>query len=148
MIRRSEIMPAALEHSLLAARILAGLNELEANRRTAFGESALDSAVEFFDSILQGNSYTRNREVAERSYECALAFGEAIEVIDKLQVTPDEKSEPARFVQVLHDKALNIRRQQGGDLNDLKVLASFFQVLRDIALVGDAQIYERVSYGE
>jgi hypothetical protein len=148
MIRRSEIVPAALEHSLLAARILAGLNELEANRRTPFAESALDSAVEFFDSILKGSSFTRNREVAERSYECALAFGEAIQVIDRLPVTPDEKNEPARFVQLLHDKAVSIRKQPPADQNDLKVLASFFQLLRDIALVGDPQVYERVSYGE
>lgn len=148
MIRRNDIVTPYLEHSLLAARILAALNELQAQRKSAFADSALDQAVTFFGSMLEGSANAKSRQVSERSYDCALAFGEAIEVIDRLDVTPAEKDEPARFVQVLHDKVLNLRNEKVPNPQDVHMLAEFFRLLRDVALLGEAQVYERVSYGE
>jgi hypothetical protein len=150
MIRTKEVIPTSLDHAMLATRVLASLNQIENPHPSPLIDGAMEDAVRFLKCIIDGKRYTAGREVNENSYECSLAYGEAIRAVELLP-TPNASSAKAdiiAFVVACLQSAEAISRKQKVDKDSVDELMAFFRLVRDVTLRLDRKPIELVSAPE
>ena len=150
MIRTKEIIPASLDHALLATRVLAALSQLDNPHPSPLIDGAVEEAVSFLKNIIQGKRYTSGRTVDDSSYECALAYGEAIRAVDLLPipVAPATKSDVMVFVKECLIAAEAISRNEAVDKKSVSNLTEFFRLVRDITMRLDRKPIELLTVPE
>jgi hypothetical protein len=150
MIRTKEVIPPSLDHAMLATRVLASLNQLEHPHPSPLVDGAMEDAVRFLRSVIEGKRYTAGREVNENSYECSLAYGEAIRAVDLLPTRSASaaKSDIMGFVEECLHSAEAISRRQTVQKESIDELTAFFKVVRDVTLRFDRKPIELVNAPE
>ena len=142
MIHPREVLPAPLQHALLASRVLVGLAQLDTHRTPAV-EAALDDAILFLGAIRKGESYTKQREIAHRSYECALAYGEAIRAIEKLpQTKPGGRA--SEIIDQIETALKRLREHEVADPAELENVKTFFRLVREVTIASEQRPIERI----
>jgi hypothetical protein len=143
MIRTREVIPPPLDHALLATRVLAALNQLENPRPSPLIEGAIDDAVLFLNNIIKGKQYTSELKVAENSYECTLAYGEAIRAVELLPVAEGvavRSDKVMAFVGECLTSAKAISQKRTVNKKAVSDLSSFF-TFDGVSLRFDPQTY-------
>jgi hypothetical protein len=150
MNRTREVIPPSLDHALMATRVLAVLNQLENPRPSPLIEGAMEDAVRFLRNIIKGKEFTDKLRVAvaENSYECALAYGEAIRAVDLLPAPAGTQANADRvmiFVRECLKSAEAISQKRPIDQAAVKELNMFFKFVREVSLRVDRKPIEMVS---
>lgn len=142
MIRSREVIPASLEHALVANRVLAALvaNDLTSQE----GQDAMQDGLHFLQSMLEGLRLTTQRSVEADSYRAALAYGEGVRAFYSGAYQQGDNDDPAAYLRELVKAASAL--QHGADDKAVQDLASFFRTIRDIALASTERPVERVSW--
>lgn len=148
MNRTREVIPPSLDHALMATRVLAALHQLEDPRPSPLIAGAMDDAVRFLKNIIKGKQYTSDLKVAENSYECTLAYGEAIRAVDML---PSNEGSAAKSDNVMRlvtgclKAAEALSQEQSVDKQSISDLTKFFNLVREVSLRIDRKPIEMVS---
>jgi hypothetical protein len=146
MVRTREIIPAPLEHALLATRVMAALYALDSPRRdTPVLRGAFEDAATFLRTIMNGKRHTQERLVSEKSVEYALAYGEAIRAIEMFPDRPKVVGQVHEVLETLltTTEALTAKRDVPRESVDQLLL--FFELLRDITGQANKKPIETIS---
>ena len=145
MVRTREVIPAPLEHALLATRVLAVLYAPEKAHNTPILESTLDDAAKFLRNIIEGRKYTKERLISHKSFEYALAYGEAIRAIEMLPKQEKLRGEVSELLSGLLQTTESFKAGKEVAPERRELLKMFFTHLRKIAANADAKPIEIVS---
>jgi hypothetical protein len=148
MNRTREVIPPSLDHALMATRVLAALNQLENPHPSPLIAGAMDDAVRFLNSIIKGKEYASELKVAENSYECTLAYGEAIRAVDMLPRPSGAASKSDDVMKLVNEclQAANaLSQKKNVDKQQVSKLSVFFNLVREVSLRLDRKPIEIVS---
>jgi hypothetical protein len=145
MLRTREVIPIPLEHALLATRVLAVLYAGGETHNTPLLVGALDDASTFLNNIIEGKQFTKTRAVSQSSFDCALAYGEAINVFESLPKQKETSVEVGDFVKRLLDTAQSIKSGRSVEREEVESLIEFFNRVRHFALQANKKPIETVS---
>jgi hypothetical protein len=151
MNRTREVIPPSLDHALMATRVLAALNQLENPRPSPLIAGAMDDAVRFLNNIIKGERYTSELKVAENSYECTLAYGEAIKAVDMLPTAQGKGTRSEHVIELVTEclqAAEALSKKEVVDKQSVANLTSFFGLVREVSLRLDRKPIETVSISE
>ena len=149
MIRSREVFPTFLEHALLANRVLEVLKQEDIGEEEK--RKAMDQAIRFIDVVLQGKLFTEKREVSERSYQAALAYGEAIKAVSEMRKGGNRNKKGQgfdKFLQELRHITEALRDNKQVDKDARNALCLFFSSMRDIAFSARTRTIERLQMVE
>jgi hypothetical protein len=105
--------------------------------------------VRFLNKIIKGKQYTSERKITENSYECTLAYGEAIRAVDMVPIpegTPPKSV--VTFVKECLRVAEAISENRVVDEKSVSDLRMFFDFVREVSLRVDRKPIEMVSVSE
>ena len=131
MIRSREVIPASLEHALIANRVLAALASGDFASEEA--RDAIEDGFRFLQSVIEGEQLATSRSVTADSYKAALAYGESVKAFDLVAYQQGQVEDPAAYFKELLRYASAFQRAEADD-RAVQGLTSFFQTIRDIAL--------------
>jgi hypothetical protein len=143
MIRSRELIPASLEHALIANRVLAALASDDLSSQES--QEAIEDGLGFLRSVLKGEQLASRRSVEADSYGAAMAYGEGVKAFELVEYQPGQKENPAPYLHALLECASALR-QAPGDGEAVQRLRSFFETIRDIALASTERPLETVSW--
>jgi hypothetical protein len=143
MIRSRELIPASLEHAMIANRVLAALASDLASQES---QDAIEDGLGFLRSVLKGGELASSRSVEADSYGAAIAYGEGVKAFELVEYRPGANENPAPYLQALLECASEIRQRRPGDGEAVQRLKSFFETIRDIALASTERPLETVSW--
>lgn len=147
MIRSREVIPPHLQHAMIATRIVAALEGYQGPNSTAGIKPALCDAVTFLDKILEGEKCTEGLLLSETSYESALAYGEAMRVLDESPAGWAALGD--EFLQIVHSLRRVVDDISGHERpvppESLNALKTFFRYIRDVALSSEERPLEKVA---
>jgi hypothetical protein len=143
MIRSREVIPASLEHALIANRVLAALasNDLTSQE----SQDAVDDGLQFLESVLKGGQLATKRSIEADSYKAALAYGEGVKAFELVE-RPGENADPTPYLEELLRYASALREHPTHNEEAVEGLKSFFRTIRDIALASSERPVETVSW--
>jgi hypothetical protein len=143
MIRSREVIPASLEHALIANRVLAALasNDLASQE----SQDAVDDGLRFLGSVLKGGQLASQRSIEADSYKAALAYGEGVKAFE-LVGRPGQNDDPTPYLEELLRCASALREHAGDDEKAVEDLKNFFRTIRDVALASTERPVETVSW--
>lgn len=144
MIRSDEVIPASLEHALIANRVLAALASDDLASQEA--QDAVQDGLRFLTSVIDGGRLATSRSVQVDSYRAALAYGEGMKAFEMVGYQPGQSDDPTPYLQELVNCASALRRDAGADDRAVQDLKTFFRAIRDIALASTERAVERVSW--
>jgi len=144
MIRSREVVPASLEHALIANRVLAALasNDLASQE----SQDAVEDGLRFLRSVLEGRRFATSRSVQPDSYKAALAYREGVKAFELLGYRQGQSDDPAPYLQELVNCAAALRQHAGANDKAVQDLTNFFRTIRNIALASTERTVERVSW--
>jgi hypothetical protein len=143
MIRSRELIPASLEHALIANRVLAALASDDLDSQES--QEAVEDGLRFLRSVLKGGQLASSRSVEVDSYGAAMAYGEGVKAFELVEYQPGQSEDPAPYLQALVECASALRERPGDD-QAVQRLKSFFETIRDIALASTERPLETVSW--
>jgi hypothetical protein len=143
MIRSRELIPASLEHALIANRVLAALASGELSSQES--QDAIEDGLRFLKSVLKGGELASSRSVEADSYGAAMAYGEGVRAFELVEYRPGQNENPTPYLHALLECASALR-QDSGDGEAVQKLKSFFETIRDIALASTERPLETVSW--
>jgi hypothetical protein len=99
VIRSREVIPASLEHALVANRVLAALasNDLASQD----SQDAVEDGLRFLQSVLEGGRLATSRYVHADSYKAALAYGEGVKAFELVGYRPGQSDDPTPYLEEL-----------------------------------------------
>jgi len=142
MIRSREVIPASLEHALVANRVLAALASNDLTSKES--QDAVEDGLRFLESMLEGQRLTARRSVEAGSYRAALAYGEGVRAFELVAHQQGGGDDPTPYLQQLVKSASAL--QYGLDKKAVSDLTNFFGIIREIALASTEALVERVSW--
>jgi hypothetical protein len=142
MIRSREVIPASLEHALVANRVLAAFaaNDLASQE----SRDAVDDGLLLLMKMLEGQRLANLRSVEAGSYQAALAYGEGVKAFELVAYQQGENDDPAVYLRELV-KSASALRQEGANEKAIRELTNFFRTIREIALANAERPVERVG---
>jgi hypothetical protein len=142
MIRSHEVIPASLEHALVANRVLAALasNDLASPE----SQGAVEDGLRLLESMIDGERLTASRSVSASSYQSALAYGEGIRAFEVFAYSRRGNEDPVVFLRELVGVASALRGNQRVEENVVQEFRNFFRIMRDIALASSEGPVEKV----
>jgi hypothetical protein len=143
MIRSRELIPASLEHALIANRVLAALASDDLSSQES--QDAMEDGLGFLRSVLKGGELASKRSVEADSYGAAMAYGEGVKAFELVEYQPGQNENPAPYLHALLECATALR-QDPEDGAAVQKLKSFFETIRDIALASTERPLETVSW--
>ena len=143
MIRSRELIPASLEHALIANRVLAALASDDLTSQES--QDAIEDGLGFLRTVLKGGQLASSRSVEADSYVAAMAYGEGVKAFELVEYQPGQNENPGPYLNALLECASALR-QPPGDGEAVQRLKSFFETIRDIALASTERPLETVSW--
>lgn len=131
VIRSREVIPASLEHALIANRVLAALASNDPTSQEA--KDAIEDGFRFLQSVVKGEELAASRSVTADSYKAALAYGESVKAFDLVAYQQGQVEDPAVYFKELLRYASAFQSAEA-DERALQGLTNFFRTIRDIAL--------------
>jgi len=144
VIRSDEVIPASLEHALIANRVLAALASGDLASQEA--QDAVQDGLRFLTSVIDGARLATSRSVQVDSYGAALAYGEGVKAFEMVGYQPGQSDDPTSYLQELKNCASALRRDAEATDKAVQDLKIFFRAIRDIALASTERAVERVSW--
>lgn len=144
MIRSREVIPASLEHALIANRVLAALasNDLTSQE----SRDAVEDGLQFLKSVLKGGQLASSRSIEEDSSKAALAYGEGVKAFELVSYQQGQNDNPTPYLTELLRCASALREHADNNEKAVKDLKDFFQAIRDVALATTERPLETVSW--
>src|SRR5713226_8937212 len=132
MIKSREVIPASLEHALVANRVLAALDSDDLTSQEF--QDAVEDGLQFLTSVLKGGRLAASRCVEADSYKAALAYGEGVKAFELVGYQQGQSDDPTPYLEELLKCASALRQHAGADEKAVQDLKNFFGTIRDIAL--------------
>lgn len=143
MIRSREVIPASLEHAMVANRVLAALASNDLASPGAV--DAIDDGLRLLNFMITGQQLTASRSVSADSYPAALAYGEGVRAFEVFAYSGGGGEDPNAFLRDLVDVASALKRNDRPQEEKLKQFRKFFRIMRDLALSSNEGPIEKVS---
>jgi hypothetical protein len=144
MIRSREVIPASLEHALVANRVLAALASDDLTSQES--RDAVDDGLEFLKSVLKGGQLASSRSIEVGSYKAALAYGEGVKAFELISYQQGQDDNPTPYLKELLRCASGLLEHANDNEKAVEDLKIFFQAIRDVALASTERPLETVSW--
>jgi hypothetical protein len=146
MIRSREVFTPALDHALLANRVVSVLEHPQTTDATE-QRQVFNRCLNFIEMMLKGHDFSQSLQVSDDSYREAQAYGEGVRAL-RLTVgtTYDENSDPGSFLRSLASTAKKLSEGENASEPEIAPLLGFFRSVRALSMNENRDPLERVFY--